>query len=253
MRCVRLTIAFVAIGILPLRAQEIHGAAITGTVRDSASQPIADADVVMRPGNHRARSDSAGRFLLAGVDDGSYVVYARKLGYALERWDVKLSNAGRVDVRFVLHRQQQLEEVTVTAARNCPAFSLDGFACRRHAGGGIFLDYPDIDERGEPYTGNLFRDMPGFRTRLVSTRRGVVPVGFRTNGGCVNSLVDGRPASNDNPVPAYTHDLSAMEVYVRPDSVPPQYQRYTWLTGDIERTGRCSLVVYWTIWAPVTP
>jgi hypothetical protein len=249
LRAVR-TILLIAAASLPVSAQGTHGGTIAGTVRDSGAQPIPDADIIVRPGNHRARTDTAGRFIIAGMDGGGYAVYARKIGYAPEHWDIKLSKSGRIDLKIVL-RRQQLDTVVVTASRNCPAYSLDGFFCRRRAGGGLFLDYPDIDERGVTYTGDLFRDIPGFRTTLVSTRSGLMPVGVRANGfGCIRALVDGHPASAANVVPAYTGDLSAMEVYLKPDSVPAAYQRYTWPGGDLTRTGRCSVIVYWTVWAP---
>jgi hypothetical protein len=245
-----LTIALLAVSPVPVCGQGTRGATIAGTVRDSAAQPIPDADIVVRPGNHRARTDTAGHFLISDMDGGGYAVHVRKIGYAPEHWDVKLSKSGRIDLKIVL-RRQQLDTIVVTASRNCPAYSLDGFFCRRRTGGGLYLDYPDIDERGVSYTGELFRDIPGFRTRLVSTRSGVMPVGVRANGyGCIRALVDGHPASAATPVPTYAGDLSAMEVYLQPDSVPPPYRRYTWPEGDLTRTGRCSVVVYWTIWAP---
>jgi hypothetical protein len=245
-----LIIALLAASSYPVRSQGTRRGTIAGTVRDSAAQPMPDADVIVRPGNHRARTDSTGHFLISDMDGGSYSVYARKIGYAPERWDIKLSKSGRIDLKIVL-RRQQLDTVVVTASRNCPAYSLDGFACRRRAGGGVYLDYPDIDERGVTYTGDLFREIPGFRTTLVSTRSGLIPVGIHANGfGCIRALVDGRPASPATPVPTYTGDLSAMEVYLQPDSVPAAYQRYTWPDGDLTRTGRCSVVVYWSVWAP---
>src|SRR5688500_8382367 len=134
-------LAFMALFSLPAMAQEpTRGATISGTVRDSASQPIPAADIIAQPGNHRTRSDSAGNFLLTGLDGGTYVVAARKVGFAPERWDVKLSKTGRLQLRFVLGRRVQLDTVVVTARRDCPAFSVNGFLCRQRSGGGVFLD-----------------------------------------------------------------------------------------------------------------
>lgn len=250
---VRCALLVLAIPAASARAQETRGATVAGTVRDSMAQPIPEADIVVRPGNARTRSDSTGRFFLTGLDGGGYVVYARKLGYSVERWDVKLSSGGRVELKFILqHQPRRLDTVSVTAAATCPAFSLEGFECRRRSRNGVFLDYPDIDERGTTYTADLFRDIPGFRTTLVSRFGSIVPVGVRNNGGCIAALVDGREATRANPVPTYSRDLSGMEVYAKPDSVPSEYQRYTWATDDATRTGRCSVIVYWTIWAPVT-
>src|SRR5688500_5384791 len=137
-----------AVLALPAMAQQPpRGATIAGTVRDSAAQPIPGADVIAQPGSHRTRSDSAGNFMLTGLAGGSSVVAAREVGFAPERWDVKLSKNGRIDLKFVLGRRTQLDPVVVTAKRDCPAFSVDGFMCRQRAGGGVFLDYMDIDDK----------------------------------------------------------------------------------------------------------
>src|SRR5689334_18947649 len=60
--------------LLAASASAQQGATITGTVRDSASRPVANADVVALPGAHRARTDSSGKFTISGIDGGSYTV-----------------------------------------------------------------------------------------------------------------------------------------------------------------------------------
>jgi hypothetical protein len=250
MRAVGRALFLVAFAVEPVRAQ--RGGTILGTVRDSLAQPVPAADVVAHPGSYRTRSDSAGNFLLTGLDGGTYTVAARKVGYAPDRWDVTLKKSGRLELKFVLARRVELDTVTVKARRDCPAYSLDGFTCRRRSGGGVFLDYPEIDERRPTYTADLFRDMPGFRVDFRRTRYGLVRVPVAVNGfGCIASLVDGRPASAANEIPLNPSDLSAMEVYLHPDSVPETYQRYTWPASNLHRSGRCSVIVYWTIWAPL--
>lgn len=237
----------------PAMAQQpTRGATIAGTVRDSASQPVPGADVVAQPGSIRTRSDSAGNFLLTGLGGGSYTVAARKLGYAPARWDVKVSKSGRVDLKFVLGRRILLDTISVVARRDCPEFSVAGFMCRRRTGGGVFLDFTDIDEKGVVETADLFRDIPGFRVDVRRTRFGPVRVPARQGFGCITSIVDGYPLSGANLVPTSPSDLSAMEVYLKPDSVPEPYQRYTWPSAGVTRSGRCSVIVYWTIWAPMT-
>jgi hypothetical protein len=235
-------------------AAQTKGATIAGSVRDSLAQPVAGADVVVQPGSERTRSDSAGNFMLTGLGGGTYVVAARKVGYAPDRWDVTLARNGRTEIKFVLARRTQLDTVRVTADRECATRHLDGFECRRSrdAAMGLFWDYMDIDERGTTRTTDLFRHMPGFRVELRRARGGaptLTPV--RTNGGCIVSIVDGLPASGANPVPAYPSDISAMEIYARPDSVPKEFVRYSWggVSTRSPGPGRCAIVVYWTIWA----
>jgi len=248
-------VGLAAVLALPAMAQQPsppRGATIAGTVRDSAAQPVPGADVIAQPGSHRTRSDSAGNFLFTGLDGGTYVVAARKVGFAPERWDVKLSKTGRVDLKFVLGRTVQLDTVTVTAKRDCPAFSVSGFMCRQRAGGGVFLDYMDIDDKGAIHTADLFRDIEGFRVDIRRTRFGPVRVPARKGLGCISSLVDGHPVTDANLIPMHPADLSGVEVYLKPDSVPEPYQRYTWPASGVARSGRCSVVVYWTIWAPMS-
>ena len=246
--------ASILTAVVSLPAQEPRGAAIVGTVRDSSGVPVAGADVVAQPGSRRTRSDSAGSFMLTGLDGGNYVLAARKLGYAPERWDVKLSKNGRIEVKFVLGRRSVLDTVRVVARHECPPHSVEGFLCRQRARvGGVFMDYTDIDDRGVRYTAELFRNLPGFRVELRRTRFGVMPTPVKLGGGCITSLVDGYPASGANLIPELPGDLTGLEIYLRPDSVPEPYRRYTFPErGDITRTGRCAVALYWTIWAPYT-
>ena len=55
-----------------------------------------------------------------------------------------------------------------------------------------------------------------------------------------------RPLTGANIIPELSSSLIAIEVYTRPDSVPPELQRYTLPDRSLTRTGRCSVVVYWT-------
>jgi hypothetical protein len=234
----------------PARGQQpTSGGTITGIVKDSASRPVAGADVIAHPGDHRTRTDSTGHFVLSGLDPDHYTVRARKLGYAPEDWDVKLAKSGRVDISLILAvRMPMLDTVTIRADRKCPEFTLEGFVCRRQSGGGVFMDYTEIDDKEAIYTADLFRDLKGFRETVRSTRDyGPIRV-VQTSPpwGCVKSLVNGREATPANQVPEYPYDLVALEIYAKPDSVPAQFQRYTWPRGDVTRSGRCSVVVYWT-------
>ena len=228
------------------------GATVTGIVRDSAQQPVANADVIARPSGRRTRSDSAGRFTLTGLDAGKYTIVGRKLGYTPANWDVSLSSSGKVDIQLVLeHRMPTLDTVVVRADRKCSIATLDGFACRRKSTNGVFLDYTDIDDKEPIYTADIFRDIKGFRVDVRNTRYGLtrVPVTTRISG-CITSLVDGFPASPARPIPESPYDLIAVEVYARADSVPQEYQYYTWPNrNDVTRSGRCSVIVYWTVHA----
>jgi hypothetical protein len=236
--------------LLASTAAAQQGATITGTVRDSASRPVANADVVALPGTHRARSDSAGKFTIAGLDGGSYTVRARKLGFAPSETTVDISGSGRLNVVLTLdQRMPMLDTVIVRADGSCPDRTLDAFACHRKFGKGLYLDYTDIDDKDPIYAADIFRDIQGFRVDVRSTRTGPVRVAVPSNFHCLVSLVDGRTVSPANPIPSSPIDVIALEVYQSPDNVPKEYERYIWPTTGMA-TGRCMLVVYWTPRAP---
>lgn len=234
-----------------LRAQ----GSITGVVLDTAGAPVAGAEVTIRAGQARARTDSSGRFALIGLDPDKYTVFARKLGFAPTTFDVSLGKNGHADIKLIFDRRMPtLDTVFVKGVHECSELSADGFTCRRHTAHGVFLDYTDIDEREPTYTADIFRGIPGFRVETRSTRDGPMPVPVVANGfGCISYLVDGRPMSGARRVPESPYDLLAVEIYAKPDSVPKEYQRYTWPTYGVARTGRCAVVVFWTLLARLSP
>jgi hypothetical protein len=222
---------------------------IAGFVRDTDSRPVADADVLVRPGDRRAKTDSSGRFTVTDLGADNYTVRARKVGYRPDSWDVKLTKTSRVEVKLELTPVPKfLDTLKVSAERGCPmSSSIEAFLCRRQRPGGLYLDYTDIDDKDTYYVGELFKDIPGIRVDFRINLTGpVYSIHTQRMSGCITSLVDGRPVTGANPIPEFSARLIALEVYVRPDSVPQELQRYTWPQGDVARTGRCTVIVYWT-------
>ena len=115
---------------------------------------------------------------------------------------------------------------------------------------GVFLDYPDIDEHGFPNTGDLFRGMRGFYTTLEPTPSGArVPMPRLISRRCIRYLVDGYVVPWGR-VPRYTHQLSAMEIYLHPDSVPPEVMRSMVRFSRGVDVRHCDAIVFWTVYAP---
>jgi hypothetical protein len=226
-----------------------QGGTIRGVVRDSADRPVANADVVAAPGPHRVRTDSLGRFVLAGIGGGKYMLRARKLGYSPGESTADIHGDGSVDVKLTLeHRMAGLDTVVVRADGSCPERTLDGFLCRQKRGDkGVFMDYLDIDDKDPLTTADLFRDIPGFRVDVRPTRIGNRRVPVPNGLHCLTSLVDGRPATQANFVPDLPWDLMALEVYLLPTDVPKEYQRYTFTSSTSGQ--RCGVAIYWTQFA----
>jgi hypothetical protein len=231
-----------------LAAQSGGGGTLRGVVRDSADRPLLNVEVVATPGPHRARTDSLGRFTMAGIGGGQYILHARKLGYSAGEATADIHGDGSADVKITLeHHMADLDTVVVREDGSCPERSLDGFMCRRKRGDkGVFMDYLDIDDKDPLTTADLFRDIPGFRIDVRPTRTGNRRIPVATGLHCMVSLVNGRPATAANFVPDIPWDLMALEVYPAPADVPKEYQRYMW---DSAAGQRCGVAVYWDMFA----
>ena len=236
-----------------LYAQQPTGGTILGIVRDTAGKPVPAANVTLHPGDRRAQTDSSGRFAITGLGADTYTVRARKFGYRSDSWDVKLSNSGHVEVKLALeYVPMLLDTVKVSASQPCPTQDIRAFLCRRQRGGGVFMDYSDIDDKERTYVAELFYDVPDMMVDFKITGNGPAYSIRPRRSGCINSMVDGRPANPASPIPELASRLIAIEIYTRPDSVPKELREFLWpRSGDRARTGRCVVVVYWTNRGPL--
>jgi len=234
----------------PIRAQEqTRGGTIAGVVRDAAERPVADVDVALRPGDRRMRTDSTGRFIFTGLDPEHYFVRARKVGFMPKAWDVKLNKSRRVDITIVLDRRvAMLDTMRIHADRKCAPASFEGFLCRQGRPGGIFLDDEDIDRKAVVYSAQVLRDVRGFHVDYKWAPDGL-PAFFvepERRWECITNLVNGRPENHANKIPELAYHLIAVEVYLRGDSLPPEYERYAMPPRGVTKSGKCSVIVYWT-------
>jgi hypothetical protein len=226
-------------GIL-LLARVAHGqsASIRGTVRDSSSRPMVNADVVVQPTGRRARTDSAGRFAIDSLEAKQFTVRARRVGYAPTEWTIDLSKGGRADIQLTLGpRIAALDTVFVFDGRPCDAQRYEGFMCRRATTKGRFIDYADIDSMDVLYSADLLRDVGGFSTVVRPTRIGPTRVGSAAH--CTIVLLNGVSTAWSS-IPESPFDIIGIEVYQTPKEIPREYQRYTWGKES------CWLVAYWT-------
>ena len=258
----KVLLSAISLAALPLAGAAVCQSApppgsITGVVMDELGHPIADADVHAFPESAHARTDSAGRFVLAKLGSGFYHVRVRHLGFTSTEITTDLAKNGHVDLKFELKaRPVMLDSVIVEANGKCPPMSYGGFNCRRRSGKGLYMTDDDIGDKGAIELGEVFEGIPGFRTEMRFTQFGRRPVPIATRGNrCINALVNGRPTSVTNPLPHYANELIAIEIYSAPSDVPAEYQRYIWM-GSARQTSAildrfnpdesCSVVVYWT-------
>ena len=112
---------------------------------------------------------------------------------------------------------------------------------------GVFLDNDDIDRKDVIFAAEVLRDVRGFHVDFRMTPTG--PVYFvepQRRWECITSLVNGRPVNNGNRVPELASNLIAIEVYLRADSLPAEFERYSVPASGVTKSGRCSVIVYWT-------
>ncbi len=231
---------------------------ISGTVRDEAGKPVPEADVVASADNARARTDSAGHFEIRNLEDGTYAIRVRRLGYLPARLTADISHGGQATLSVELKtRPALLDSIVVVADGKCPEQSYRGFMCRRKVGKGVYFTDDDIFDKNARELGDIFRDVPGFRIELVGTQFGRQPYPIPTRASqCLNALVNGRTATSTNPIPRFADEMIAVEIYASPSDVPEEYQRYVWgaqgrqAQAYRQRPGsssdRCAVVVYWT-------
>ncbi len=104
----------------PLRAQDPAPprapATLTGLVRDSAGNAIADVEVFLRGTAHATRTNVRGEFTLAGVAPDSYRAFFRRLGYGSIEFRWSPGAGERTEVTVALERVAQgLDPVIVRA------------------------------------------------------------------------------------------------------------------------------------------
>lgn len=222
--------------LLPCIAAAQTPTGLIGTVVDTSNAPIVDAEVIA-DGSRRARTDVAGTFRLDGLSGGTVSLRVRRLGYIAMEQDVTLREGQLTNIRVVLTpRPVLLDTIAITA--DCERFRFSGFACRRRAGNGVYIDQNGIDSINPRFPVDVFRGLYGFR--VDAGRSGLVLVATR-GWRCLSTLANGRPPSRANPLPRWPNEILGVEIYAYADSVPKEYQHYSW-----QGMKRCSLVNYWT-------
>jgi hypothetical protein len=221
------------------RAQSVR-AGLVGTVRDTGGAPVSMAR--LSTSGVLSVSDSAGRFMLAGLSPGNVKLLVRRLGF--EPLDIGLQLvAGRRDSLNVVLMllPQDLPGVT-TRADAMAEIQLASFYRHRHAGIGHFLDRKEIEAKRVQRLSDIMRRIPGMR--LTPDRIGGRSTlrSSRSSGGrdCPPDMwIDGvrAPGLNIDDVPL--GDVEALEVYGGPAGLPPEMN---------SRLGNpaCGVVVIWT-------
>lgn len=278
MRCLYLarvafaTPALAATLVLAPRALPAQGEVVGLVLEDSSRRPIPDATLTIAALNRNVRSDSLGRFMLAGIPRGDHVLQVRALGFREARHEVTIASNEVIVTDVLLTRTAQVLAGTNVMAPAAATGKMAGFMERKQRGTGHFIMPEQLrDAEGRRKTGDLLSLVPG----AVMKRGGMkawIASGRATNqmsGGCafckdttrqpdradraagapkacyMDVYLDGtlvfdssRPSSGLFDVnsldPAH---LEGVEVYASASQVPAQYNR---------TAGGCGVILLWT-------
>ena len=192
-----------AAGIVsPAAAQ--HGAIVRGVVRtaDSARAPVADALVLDRSGAPMTRTDSLGRYRLAGVPAGLRTIVVRRTGYDSTSAEVSLFSTDELTLDFRLKPAPvQLADITVIGT---PRDEAERKARLAEVPGGVALvTAREIDKARTANLKDALQFTPGVYIQprfgaadesQISIRGSGLRNNFHARG--INLLVNGMPYRN---------------------------------------------------------
>lgn len=146
------------------RPAVIQGGTVTGRVTDAKSgQPVMNAEVLLEKTRWRTTSDTAGRYRLAEIDTGTYILIVRQIGYGKRRQRVVVHGEREDTVNLTLEPlTTKLGELITTAT---------GRQRRRDIGNAITTIHADSVLRTAPIrnlTDLLEHRVPGLTVQHTS-------------------------------------------------------------------------------------
>ena len=145
---------------------------IRGTVMTAEGLPIAEAEIRVMGTGLSATSDAKGWFAVRGLDQGEFVVQARRIGYKAQQFGARLWREGEVkEVKIVLERgEYELPEIVVAARQLKPieygwTTRFDDFFRRKQVGLGHYILRDEIDRKGAGRTPSLLAGVRGVGLR----------------------------------------------------------------------------------------
>jgi hypothetical protein len=169
-------------------------ARVSGFVQDSTGKIIADAGVMLLPGQRHARTDASGGFRFDSLAPGTYRLTIRRLGFLPQQLPLILGAGMDTILTLTMSQRPRLLDTVVVTANGCSRIYFDGFLCRRSTERGVFLTEADILEKNPQYVADLFLGMKGFHVEPVMTPYGPSRAVRTTESRCLTTLVDGRRA-----------------------------------------------------------
>lgn len=216
---------------------------VMGTVTDSAGTPLPGAEVYVVTSGRAGHTDGTGRYAVGQLLQGPTRLRARIPGWVAADTEITLAPHTAATLNFVLRQQTAaLPAVRVSSVQECPRQSLDGFACRRRVGLGVFRDAREIAALTPIYFADIFDGVAGVRRVPLPLDEGIEAT---TQWRCIVYLENGRVPSWTNVMRINFLDIVAFELYDTQEAIPEWYKSYAWSGHE-----PCSLIVLWMRGAP---
>jgi len=235
----RLLPAILALPVLPgiLAAQ----GAVSGTIlEDGTRRPLAGVEVLLEATSHRTVTDSAGRYVLAGLPTGRRYLVFRMVGYRPVRSFLILArgDTARADGVMVAEAAR-LDSIAVTG-RPVISMGLDGMAERRSRGFGKFFDSTELRRRDQMHTADLL----GRFASIEIARQPAAYYAYNKRRNCAfeirldGQVIGGGQFMTPPDLRSFgVNSLAGIEIYQTPGEVPLEY-------GG--RNASCGVILLWT-------
>lgn len=230
--------------VVPARAVAQKGTgAVSGIVKDSAGVAIPSVEVVVIKTGVTVRTDSRGKFVIAGVPVGSTDISFRRISFAPVVLSFPIAEDDTIEAQVTLGGSVQALPATVVDAPVEHQRRLDAFEAHRRAGAGHFITRSDVEQRAPHRLTDLLRSIPGTSVDVDANGLPILHfAGAPHSSNCTPAYyMDGmrvRALNIDDISPV---DIEGIELYSGSAGLPPEYNQFF-----LGSTSVCGTVVIWT-------
>lgn len=217
--------------------------AVAGIVKDSAGAAIASVEVVVLKTGISVRSDSKGKFLLAGVPVGTTDISFRRVSFMPVVLSFPIAEDDTIEAQVTLGPTAQSLPMTIVDAPAEHQRRLDAFETHRKAGAGHFITRSDIERRAPRRLTDLLRSIPGTAIGVDSNGLPVLHFAGAPHGdNCSPAYyMDGMRVRTLNIDDISPVDIEGIELYSGSAGLPPEFNQFF-----VGSTSVCGTVVIWT-------
>ncbi|HEY5063010.1 MAG TPA: TonB-dependent receptor [Gemmatimonadaceae bacterium] len=220
-------------------------AALAGTVRDENGAALPMVRLSAESGARTVISDSAGHFLIRGLEPGQAHFVIRRLGYEPGEFSVTLEAGATLTLDVTMAQAPVKIAGMASRASLGPQAALAVFERHRDArSGGSFIERADIELRHPHRLSDIVRSLPGVDMHANSVT-GEYEVRMARSGSgygrdCpVEFWIDGSRAPGLNIDDIRPGDVEAMEIYKGAATLPPEF-------NGARGSAACGTIAIWT-------